>query len=102
MTNKLNLIDPTVRFLDGKSEGELIIQHTQEIPQVFLDELKEARNESGKSKMGNFHRFASIPTAVYEQWLREGFDATREGAAKVMAKLRAEGLDYFITTEKKL
>lgn len=97
----MNLIDAKTDF-ENLSEGELTIIRSQEIPQSFLDSLKEDRNDSTHGRMGEMHRFASIPVAVFEHWLRQGFDPRRESPAKVMARMKAEGLDYFITTERRL
>jgi hypothetical protein len=99
----MHLIDPTHEFLEGDSaDRQLIIKHTQNIPQGFLDGLREARLESSRKPMGDFHRFASIPTAVVEKWGREGFDVMKESAKSIIAKLRGEDLDSFITTNKAL
>lgn len=98
----MKIIDTTVDFHDGDHDGRLVIQRTQEISQDFLDQLKAARNGSTERKIGDWHRAASIPTSVYETWLRQGYDAQKEPIAKTLAKLRLEGLDYFITTERKL
>jgi hypothetical protein len=98
----MKLIDPNVAFHEGDHQGGLVIQHAQEITSEYLDELKAERAESGSKPTGNFHRFASIPTAVYEKWLREGYDARKEPARKTLLKLHTEGLDAFITTNKVL
>lgn len=97
----MNLIDPTVEFLDGDSpERKLIIKHSQEIPQDFLDKLADSRLESSSRRMGDWHRFASIPTAVVEKWQREGFDVFKETPKAVIRKLQSEDLGAFITTTK--
>lgn len=98
----MNLIDTKVDFHDGSHPGGLIVQNSQEITPEYLDELKAERNASGSRPTGNFHRFASIPTAVYDKWLREGYDARKEPARKTLLKLHTEGLDAFITTNKVL
>jgi len=98
----MNIIEPRYSFHEGDGNAKLFIQRSQEIPQDFLDHLSEARKASTQGKMGELHRFASIPVVVYENWLRQGFDPRREHPAKVIAKLKAEGLDYFITTDRKL
>src|SRR5574337_472326 len=96
----MKLIDPYVEFLDGDSNTQLVIKHTQEIPDAFLTQLKEARIESDRRPMGDFHRFASIPTAVVEKWKREGFDVMKESAKSIIRKLQSEDLGAFITTNK--
>jgi len=96
------IIDTEVDFHDGDHDGRLVIERRQDITRTFLDELAEARKASTRAKMGDFHRVASIPTSVYETWLRQGYDAQKEPIRKTVAKLRAEGLDYFITTERNI
>lgn len=96
------LIDHNVEFLNGDESNPLLIKKTQELPQEFLDSLKAERDASTSSRAGEFHRVASIPTVVWEKWLREGYDAQHEPLAKTLAKLKQEGLDYFITTNKSI
>lgn len=98
----MHLIDTKVDFHNGSHPGGLIIEHAQEITPEYLDELKAERAASTGRPTGNFHRFASIPTAVYEKWLREGYDARKEPARRTLLKLHTEGLDSFITTNKVL
>lgn len=97
---QISLIDHQVEFLDGDETNPLLIKKTQELPQEFLDALKAERDASTSKPAGEFHRVASIPTVVYEKWLKEGYDAQKEPIAKTLAKLKAEHLDYFITTNK--
>jgi len=98
----MKLIDPLVEFMDGGSEHQLVIKHSQDIPTKFLDSLKEARMESSRGPMGDFHRFASVPTAVVEKWKREGFDIMKESAKSIVRKLQSEDLGAFITTNRVL
>lgn len=103
MTNTdFKLIDAEVDFLDGDHDTQLVIKRHQHITQQHLDSLKEARKESTQYKMGDWHRAASIPTAVHEAWLAQGYDCTKEPIHKTLAKLRAESLDYFITTDRRI
>lgn len=97
---QISLIDHQVEFLDGDETNPLLIKKTQELPQEFLDSLKAERDASTSKPAGEFHRVASIPTVVYEKWLKDGYDAQKEPIAKTLAKLKAEHLDYFITTNK--
>lgn len=83
------------------SDG-LLIEKYQAIPQEFLQSLKQAREESNSKPAGEYHRAASVPQVVAEKWLAEGYDIYREPVSKTLAKLRAENLDYFITTNKQL
>jgi len=96
----MNNEDIKVDFQEN-TEG-LLIQKTQDIPQEHLDYLKAYRADNSSGRMGEYHRAASIPTIIHEKWLSEGYDCTVEPIRKTLAKLRAEGLDYFITTDKAL
>jgi hypothetical protein len=86
---------------DENSEG-LVIQKAQEIPQEYIDSLKDQRFESRSRPSGEYHRAASVPVVIVEKWLKEGYDIYNEPVRKTLAKLKAEGLDYFITTDKQL
>jgi len=96
----MNKEDIKVDFEDN-SEG-LIITKTQDIPQEHLDYLKAYRAQNSEGRMGDYHRAASIPVVIHEKWLKEGYDCTVEPIKKTLAKLKAEGLDYFITTDRAL
>ena len=95
------LIESQVEFLDGDSESPLVIKRFQDIPQDYLDALAEDRKASTE-RAADFHKAASIPAALHEMWLRQGYDCTKEPVRKTIAKLKAEGLDYFVATEKRL
>ena len=82
--------------------GELIGKHTQNISQSFLDDLKDARNQSSSKPTGDMMRVASIPTAVVEKWMREGFDIWEAKGSEVVRKLKNEDLDMFLTTDKRV
>ena len=47
-------------------------------------------------------RVASIPTIVVEKWMREGFNIMtgEHSAAEIVARLKNENLEAFLTTEK--
>jgi hypothetical protein len=95
-----NIHDLKVDF-DENTDG-LVIQKSQHIPQHFLDSLKEQRVESKRRPTGDYMRVASIPVVVIEKWMREGFDFYNEPAHKIVAKLKADGLDGFLTTDKQV
>lgn len=84
---------------DENSEG-LVIEKAQTIPEEYIKSLQEERFGSKHERAGDFHRAASIPVVIHEKWLKEGYDCTKEPIKKTLAKLKAEGLDYFITSDK--
>lgn len=95
-----NLIQSNTDFI--MDAGSLVRKHTQTISQAFLDDLKDARNESTSKPMGEFHRIASIPTVVAEKWLREGFDLWEATGEQIVRKLQAEDMGAFMATEKRI
>lgn len=97
------LINPEIEF-QNDSDNALVIKNQQHIPQSFLDRLKVARDESSANKMGDYHRVASIPVVVVEKWMREGFNIWDKNvkAAEVVARLKSENLDAFLTTTKSI
>lgn len=98
---KEKLVDATWS-IDENLDG-LLIRKDQEITAEFLDGLKEDRLNS-RNKAQDFHKAASIPTVVVEKWMREGFNIFDSNikAEDILKRLRAEGLDAFIATEKRL
>ncbi|MBB6253029.1 hypothetical protein [Nitrospirillum iridis] len=78
------------------------IHRTQEIPREFTDHLQALRDASVEAPMGNHHLTASVPAAVHEKWLREGYDCTREPIRRTLKRLRDEGLDAFIATKRRI
>jgi hypothetical protein len=81
--------------------GGLAVVRTQDIPDWWLESLKDSRLAS-RERAGETHRVASIPTALAEKWLREGFDVYREPARAIVQRLRAQGYEHFLTTEKRV
>ena len=98
-----NLIEPLYTFHEGDSEDrKLVIQRTQEIPDDFLDTCRQERLAQAAGPVGNFMKVASIPTVIVEKWLREGFDIHKESAKAIVARLRAEDLSAFLTTNRRI
>jgi hypothetical protein len=97
------LINPEVSFQEDSDE-KLVVKKEQAIPQSFLDRLKESRDESANNRMGDYHRVASITTVVVEKWMREGFNIWDKNvtAKEIVARLKLENLDAFLTTTKRI
>ncbi|MDC0134479.1 hypothetical protein OAI36_00330 [Alphaproteobacteria bacterium] len=98
-----NIINVNTDFIT--SVGEDARKHSQDIPNWHLDNLKEQRLNSTSKKEGEFMKVASIPTAVIEKWMREGFNVMTDKnitAKQIVNKLKNENLDAFLTTEKSL
>ena len=98
--NKINLAGVNSEY---QTQGNDVIQKsTQQLSQAFLDDLKDQRNESTKGREGEFMRVASIPTAVIEQWTREGFNIYEVTGPEIVKRLKDQNLDAFMTTDKRI
>jgi hypothetical protein len=102
MHNDVILIDKLVTFDNDRASGDLIIEHTQEIPDEYLDSLRVQKAETIGTPMGELHKVASIPTNWVEEWQREGFDIMKESVQDILKRLRQKQLDVFITTTKRI
>lgn len=89
------------RSLSENTDGH-IIERVQDIPDEFLSRLAATRNESASVREGESQHVASIPVCVVEKWISEGFDFWNESNAKIVAKLKADGLEYFLATGKQV
>ena len=98
--NSNQFIDSGVDFHEN-SEG-LVIEKYQEIPRSFIDGLRAEKANSKSVREGEMQRVASIPVVVVDKWIAEGFDFQNATAKQILAKLRMENLDAFITTEKQV
>lgn len=92
------VIEKLVSF-DEDMDG-LFIKHEQEIPDWYLDSLADARLASHNEPMGDLVRVCSIPTSVYEDLRRYGYDVEREPIAQTIALLRSFNMQKFLTTDK--
>lgn len=83
---------------------QLTIRKDQEITDEFLDDLKDRRFNSSHVREKEFMHVASIPTAVVEKWMREGFDilSGKHTAREIVQRLKAENLDAFLATNKRV
>lgn len=82
--------------------GDLLIKHTQEIPEDYISQLKRDKINADHNRAGEFERVASIPVVIVEKWLREGFDIDKESIGAIVKRLRDEHLDAFITTNRQV
>tara|TARA_R110002153_G_scaffold39175_2_gene112961 strand:- start:653 stop:970 length:318 start_codon:yes stop_codon:yes gene_type:complete len=94
--------DTQNRVLMDNDENNFTIQHSQHIPQSFIDDIRYQRENSLNQKEGEFMRVASVPVQVHEQWLREGFDMMNETPKAILMRLKQQDLNAFITTKKQV
>lgn len=89
----------------GKDVDGLHIRKDQEITDEFLTDLKDRRFDSVGTREGEYMHVASIPVAVIEKWMREGFNILNDRNItykQIVARLKAEGLDAFLATNKRV
>lgn len=97
---KVELIDPNWT-LKGPDDN-MFFEHTQDINDDFLSQLRDRRTASPNSRSGEFELAAEVPTAVVDKWAREGFDIQRESWKNIRSRLIREDLGVFITSAKAL
>jgi hypothetical protein len=93
------VIEANARLIS--TAGDTGVEFTQEITSEFLQELQD-RFVGTSDPSGEMLCVASVPTAVAEKWLRQGFDIYKEPARAIVARLKAESLDRFVTTSKRI
>ena len=94
--------DIATQVHDDKHGDGFIISQDQNIPKDYLSGLKTDRMNSLNQNEGETMRVASVPVAVHEQWLREGFDMYKENAHAIVKRLQNQDLHAFITTKKQV
>lgn len=112
MSTEPQVIDSLVSFAEDHSDSaagpQLVIKHTQDIPDDHIAALKREKIDTLHAPAGDLMRVASIPIEVLQKWDREGFHFEQEiaggtkGVLRVLNRLRAESLDAFITTNKRI
>lgn len=84
-----------------ESVGELAVRTRQEVPDWFIDDLRRIKGLSSQNRK-DWQLVASIPVVIHHQWLKEGYDCTREPARKTLERLKALHLDHFVATTKQI
>lgn len=81
-------------------KGQAIITTEQELGADFWAHLQDAKDEF-RFRHEGLTPVASIPEAVVNKWLREGFDFYQAPANEIIKKLRLDGYDAFIISGDK-
>ena len=97
VTDKTTVLDQNIVTVDGPNEKDLVLKRFQEIPDWFIEKLKNETAVQKATPGKEMRRVASIPVTVVEKWKREGFDIEKETAQSIVARLSSEDLGYFIT-----
>lgn len=90
--------------IDADMDG-LFLRGEQEITDEFLTDLAERRHQSTFVRESEFMHVAEIPAVVVDHWKRNGFDIIGDPsitAKQIVSRLKAEGLDAFLATNKKV
>lgn len=97
-----HLLDSLVAF-DETTDGELIMQTSQELPDDWLSEIAKQKVDSANHKMGDFYHVASIPADVIV-YIKNiyGLDIMAPGVKfdEIKKALERYSLDHFILTTK--
>jgi hypothetical protein len=81
---------------------DMAIYREQDIPDWYLDQLKDERLESANAPAGDFHRIASIPVAIVEHMQRAGIDPYNAPVADIVKWIKNHAYDKFLTSSKAL
>lgn len=86
-------------------DGKIAHTGSQLITDAWKAGLAEDKSNSTKKREKNFMHVASIPVIFVNKWKREGFDLLGDKNIThkdVLRRLREEGLDDFIATNKRV
>jgi hypothetical protein len=93
--NNIQIHDSNVVRVDGPNDKDLVFKRFQEIPDWFIQRLRDT--EDARPKGTEMRKVASIPIEVVEHWRRQGFDVHKESAQAIVTRLATEDLNKFIT-----
>jgi len=79
-----------------------VFKRTQDLGTRFMSNLADQRFESTQSRMGEYHHVASIPTAVVENWMAEGFNIFDKNISikDIILRLQRLDMDGLMATSK--
>lgn len=86
-------------ILDATDHSDVIVSE-QVLGDDFWDDLEQAK-EDFQFRLNGMTPVASIPEALVNKWLREGFDFWNAPAKEIIRKLRLESYDAFIISGDK-
>ena len=92
-------VDTTVAALDA---DRLVISRVQDIPDEFMESLKSERLAMAAVRLGEHHHVASVPAAVFDMWAAQGLEPYSMTPREIVARLRRDNLEAFITTNRKV
>lgn len=84
----------------GSGDDPDVITTQQTLGQDFWDDLAEAKDNFA-FRLNGLTPVASIPEALVNKWLREGFDFWNAPANEIVRKLKLENYDTFVVSGDK-
>lgn len=94
------MADKPIEELILNDDGQDVITTQQFLSDEFFEEL-EQQKEDFRFRLNGLTPVASIPEAVVNKWIREGFDVWNAPAKEIIRKLRIDGYDRFIISGDK-
>lgn len=94
------LIDTNVELLETGSD-DLGVKYSQEIPDHFLQDIQD-RFTGTDDPTGNMLFVGSVPAAVADRWMREGYNVFEEPIRNTLARLKLENMGKFVGTAKRI
>lgn len=103
ITNNIELVDVDTNLVANR-DGGLGLLKSQEISSSFFQDLRDDRMASSNSRMGEFHKVASIPTFIVEKWMREGFNIFDKNISMkdIIRKLNSDDMTNLMATTRKV
>ena len=86
--------DP-IEFQHFQDDGSVVFETHQTLGDDLYNDLAEAK-ENFHFRLDGLTQCASIPEAVVNRWIREGFDFWNAPAEDILLKLRMEEMTDFI------
>lgn len=98
----VELIDANTRLRFEKDHA--VRRITQEVPDSFLQRLRQKRDASENRPAGDMHHVASIPVAIVEKWMAEGFNIFDKNVkvSEIVKRLHSEDMTAFMVTSKRI
>jgi hypothetical protein len=93
------LLETNVGLLE--QGGDVGVQYTQDIPDHFVQDIQD-RFTGTNDAVGNFLFVGSVPAALADRWMREGYNVFQEPIKNTLARLKAENFGKFVATAKSI
>ncbi|MBR1173899.1 hypothetical protein JQ617_08035 [Bradyrhizobium sp. KB893862 SZCCT0404] len=84
------------------SAGDLGVEYSQEITDDFIQDIQDRFTGANDRIDGNFLFVGSVPAAIADRWMREGYNVFEEPIRKSLARLKAENFGKFVATSKNI